>query len=145
MMKYIILLHVLAATVWVGGHLVLAIGVLPSVLKNKDIELLMSFESRYEKVGMPALLISIITGFYMALTYLPLSEWFDFDNHLSKHISIKIILLLTSLTIALHARFKIIPNLSESNLKLMAGHIIAITIIAVFFVVTGLSFRLNIY
>jgi putative copper export protein len=144
-MKYIILLHVLAATVWVGGHLVLAIGILPSVLKNKDIDLLMSFESKYEKVGMPSLLILIITGFYMALVYLPLASWFDFSDHLSQHISIKVILLVTSLLIALHARLRIIPNLSEKNLKLMAGHIIAITVLAVFFVVTGLSFRLNIY
>jgi putative copper export protein len=145
MMKYIILLHVLAATVWVGGHLVLALGVLPSVLKNNDVNLLLSFEQRYEKVGMPALLLSIITGIYMALQYLPLSAWFNFSNHLSMHISIKIILLLTSLAIALHARFRIVPHLSEKNLKLMAAHIIAITTIAVFFVVTGLSIRLNIY
>jgi putative copper export protein len=144
-MKYVILLHVLAATIWVGGHLILVLGILPSVLKNNDIDLLKSFESRYEKVGMPALLILIISGIYMAITYLPISAWFDFSNHTSKLISMKMILLLTSLGIALHAKFRVIPNLSERNIKLMAAHIIAITTIAVFFVVTGLSFRLHIY
>jgi putative copper export protein len=143
MHKYIILLHVLAATVWVGGHLVLAIGILPSVVKYGNIDLLNAFEAKYEKVGIPALIILVVTGFYMAISYLPISEWFDFSNNLSKHISIKIILLGMTIGLALHARLKLIPNLSVNNLIVLAVHIIAITTVAVMFVVTGLSFRLD--
>ena len=102
-----------------------------------------SFESKYEKVGIPALIILVITGFYMAIGYLPISEWFDFSNNLSKHISIKIILLGITIALALHARLKLIPNLSVNNLIILVVHIIAITTIAVMFVVTGLSFRLG--
>jgi|GEM_PF-5746128 len=32
----ILILHLIAATIWVGGHLVLAIGYLPKALKRKD-------------------------------------------------------------------------------------------------------------
>jgi putative copper export protein len=145
MNKYIILLHVLAATVWVGGHLVLAIGVLPSVLKHKDINMLLGFETKYERVGMPALLILVASGIYMAISYLPIGQWFDFSNTLSRHISIKIILLGTTIAFALNARFRVIPKLSEDNLKLMAFHIISVTILAVLFLVTGLSFRLSFF
>ena len=31
-----LIFHLLAATIWVGGHLVLALGFLPKALKNKD-------------------------------------------------------------------------------------------------------------
>ena len=144
MNKYIILLHVLAATVWVGGHLILAIGILPAVLKNKDVDLLLGFETKYERVGMPALLILVITGLYMAISYLPISQWFVFSNDLSRHISIKIILLATTIAFALNARFRVIPKLTEDSLKLMGFHIISVTILAVLFLVTGMSFRLNI-
>lgn len=143
MHKYIILLHVLAATIWVGGHLVLAIGILPSVVKYGNLDLLNAFESKYEKVGIPALLILVITGVYMAISYLPVNEWFNFSNNLSKHISIKIILLGITVALALHARLKLIPNLSVNDLIVLAVHIIAITVVAVMFVVTGLSFRLG--
>lgn len=143
MHKYIILIHVLAATVWVGGHLVLAIGILPSVLKYGNLDLLNAFETKFEKVGIPALIVLVITGVYMAISYLPVSEWFHFSNNLSRHISIKIILLGATVVLALHARLKLIPNLSVNNLIVLALHIIAITVVAVLFVVTGLSFRLG--
>ena len=145
MNKYLIILHVLAATVWVGGHLVLAIGILPSVLKNKDVDLLLGFETKYERVGMPALIILVVTGIYMAITYLPMAQWFNFSNDLSRHISIKIILLGMTIAFAINARFRVIPNLTINSLKLMAFHIISVTIFAVLFLVTGLSFRLNIF
>lgn len=144
-MKFIILLHVLAATIWVGGHLVLAIGILPAVLKNRDFDLLQSFESRYEKVGMPALLILVITGIYMALNYLPFVQWFDFSNHLSKHISLKLIWLGLTVVFALNARFRVIPNLSAKTLPVMGFHIISVTLLSILFLITGLSFRLNFF
>lgn len=145
MNKYLIILHVLAATVWVGGHLVLAIGILPTVLKDKDVDLLLGFETKYERVGIPALIILVVTGIYMAITYLPIAQWFNFSNDLSRHISIKIILLGMTIAFAINARFRVIPNLTTDSLKLMAFHIISVTILAVLFLVTGLSFRLNIF
>lgn len=145
MNKYLIILHVLAATVWVGGHLVLAFGILPSVLKDKDVDLLLGFETKYERVGIPALIILVVTGIYMAITYLPIAQWFNFSNDLSRHISIKIILLGMTIAFAINARFRVIPKLTVNSLKLMAFHIISVTILAVLFLVTGLSFRLNIF
>ncbi|MGB1297879.1 MAG: copper resistance protein CopD, partial [Psychrobium sp.] len=59
-----LLLHVLAATVWTGGHIVLATTILPRALKTKDVEFLRTFERGYEKVGIPALIIQVTTGFY---------------------------------------------------------------------------------
>ncbi len=49
----------LGATVWTGGHLVLAIGFLPGALKSGDASLLRSVEERFERVGIPALLLQI--------------------------------------------------------------------------------------
>ena len=55
MQAYILTLHILAATVWTGGHLVLAIVILPQILKKRDVKGLMEFETKYESMGMPAL------------------------------------------------------------------------------------------
>ena len=142
----ILILHVLAATVWTGGHLILAVAVLPKILKEKNIEGLLDFERNYEKIGMPALLIQIVSGLYLAYCFLPdLGQWFSFSTHLSTHISIKLILLLLTFSFALNARFRLIPHLSKgNNLKIFAFHIVSVTIISILFVITGLSFRLGV-
>lgn len=146
MYKYIVLLHIVAATVWVGGHLILVSTILPEAFKKKNIDILLSFEQKYERIGMPSLLILVISGLYLAHTLLPeFSMWFTFKTHIAKHVSIKLILLLSTVLLALNARFRLIPNLTIKTLPILTIHIIAVTIISVLFVTTGLSIRMSIF
>lgn len=140
-MKWLILLHVLGATVWAGGHLILSIGFLPKALKEKDISVIVNFEKHYERVGIPALLIQVITGIWMALIYVPIGEWLSFDTKHHLYLWTKIGLLLTTIVFAVHARFFIFPTLTIEKLPSMAFHIVMATMLAVMFVITGLSFR----
>ena len=54
MTPFIILIHIIAAAVWTGGHLVLAIRFLPKALKNQDPAIIDFFESSFERIGIPA-------------------------------------------------------------------------------------------
>lgn len=138
----ILLLHVLGATIWTGGHIVLAVVVLPRVLRERSPEQLLSFESVYEKIGMPALVVQILTGFMLAYRYEPdVTQWFDMANPVSHPIAAKLLLLLLTACFAIDARFRVIPVLSERNLVDMAWHIIPVTIFSILFVVVGVSFR----
>lgn len=142
-MTLLIILHTLAATVWVGGHLILSIVILPSAWKKNDFKIINLFENSFEKIGIPALIIQVISGIWMSLLYLPISNWFDFSNTISALISIKLILLALTIALAIHARFVIIPKLDNSKIPLLAGHIIAVTLIGIIFLIVGLSFRLG--
>lgn len=138
----LLLLHVLAATVWTGGHLVLALTVLPRVLKEKAPRELLRFESAYERIGIPALVIQVVTGLWMAYRMVPdVGQWFAFQNPLSRLIGFKLILLTITIAFAIDARLRIIPKLSEQNLTALAWHIIPVTLVSVLFVVVGVSFR----
>lgn len=64
-------LHVMGATIWTGGHLVLALTVLPHALRARDPKLLHDFEEGFEKLAIPALLLQVVTGVWMALQWLP--------------------------------------------------------------------------
>jgi putative copper export protein len=142
MNDYILLLHILAATIWTGGHLVLALTILPRVLKEKSPADLLRFESGYEKVGVPALVIQVVSGLLLAHNLMPdIVMWFSFDNPLSRLILLKLGLLLATLLLAIDARQRIIPNLTEENLLPLAYHIIPVTVISVLFVIVGVSFR----
>ncbi|MBL7871477.1 MAG: CopD family protein [Cyclobacteriaceae bacterium] len=140
-MKWLVLFHVLGATVWAGGHLILSIGFLPEALKAKDISIILNFEKRYERIGIPALGVQVITGIWMALLFVPFQNWWHVST--SHHILlwIKLGLLVSTIGLAIHARFFIIPKLNVNTLSSLAFHITLVTVLAVGFVLTGLSFR----
>ena len=64
--KYILMLHVLSATIWTGGHLVLAITILPKALREGSVDVIRQFEMGYERIGIPALVIQVLSGFWLA-------------------------------------------------------------------------------
>ena len=142
MYKYLLLLHILGATIWTGGHLVLAVTVLPRAVRSRSPEILLQFESGFEKLGIPALIIHVITGVWLAYLRIPsVTSWFALDNLASRLITGKLVLLLLTIMLAAHARIRIIPRLSNTNLNFLAYHIIAVTFISLLFVVLGVSFR----
>ncbi len=140
MYTYIVLLHVLAATVWTGGHLVLASTVLPRALKVRSPEILLDFENGFEKVGMPALVIQIISGLWLAYQQVPdVAAWFGFETYAATMIALKLGTLAVTAAFAISARFFIVPNLRPETLPLFAWHIVPVTVLSVVFVILGVG------
>lgn len=134
----LLILHLLGATIWVGGHLVLAVGILPEVLKKKDPEILLSFERKFEKIGIPALVIMVISGIWMAYQFgIGISQWFHFKNPIETVVSLKLALLFITVIFALSANIFVLPKLSPKKLPLMAFHIICVTILGVLMLILG--------
>jgi hypothetical protein len=52
-------------------------------------------------------------------------------------------LLAATVALALHARLWLIPRLRDDNLPALAAHILAVTILAVLFVLAGVLFRVG--
>ncbi|NKW88288.1 copper resistance protein CopD [Alteromonadaceae bacterium A_SAG4] len=142
MYGYLMLAHILGATIWTGGHIVLALAVLPRVLKEKSPQRLLEFESAFERIGKPAMLIQIVTGLLLAHRLLPdISLWLDWSNPISRVIAIKFILLTLTILLAVDAKLRVLPKLSQQNLWDMALHIIAVTLLSIIFVIVGVSFK----
>jgi putative copper export protein len=138
MHHFYLIVHLLGASIWVGGHLLLLFRYLPEALKTKNPEVISQFEKKFEPIGLPALLIQIVTGIIMAYNYnVGFKKWFQFENGIETIISIKLLLLFATLLLAVHARIFIIPKLSSTNLNQLAWHILAINIIAMALLVFG--------
>jgi putative copper export protein len=141
----LILVHVLAATVWVGGHLVLAIAILPRALRARDPSAIERFEAVYEPLGLGALAIQIATGLRLAMIYAPSSGWFGFGEHVPRHLTLKLLLLVATVVVALHARVRLVPRLRGAGdpraMRALGAHIALVTALAIAFVVVGVSFR----
>ena len=142
MYALMLFLHVLGATVWTGGHLVLALTWLPRVLRERSPEQLLRFEQGYERIGMPALVLQIVTGLWMAYQMVPsVAPWLSPDTPVARAIALKLVLLLCTALIAAHARLRVIPRLSADTWPLMAWHVGAVTLLSVGFVAVGVSLR----
>jgi putative copper export protein len=138
----ILVLHVVGGSVWVGGHLVLVFGVLPGVLRERSVEKLLDFESKFERVGIPALMVQVATG--LALAHRLSGEaigWFEWSHPTGRSIAIKLMLLAATVALAMHARLRLIPRLTPERLPLMAVHIIGVTILSLLFLYTGVGLR----
>jgi putative copper export protein len=136
-------LHVLGACIWVGGHIALAVAVLPRALRDRRAAIILDFERGYERVGLPALLMQVVTGVWLAALRLgPFSEWLA-ANPLARVAQVKLLLLAGTVGLALHARLKLIPRLTDDTLRGLAAHIVGVTILAVGFTVAGVLFRVG--
>lgn len=138
----VVILHLLGASIWVGGHLVLALGVLPAALRNSDVNVIRNFENVFEKIGVPALLLQVASGLWLAHFWVPdWHNWLAPNTPQAHWVAVKLLLLLATLLLAIHARLKLIPNLSAASLPALGWHIRLITLVAVLFLLAGASLR----
>ena len=141
---WLVIVHALAATVWTGGHLVLALGVLPRALRLGQAAVIRDFEELFEPLGLSALAIQVASGLWLGWIELPgLRGLFSLQNPTAALLSAKLLLLAATAVLALHARLRLIPHLSDDNLTGLAWHIRAITALAAAFVVVGAGLRLG--
>lgn len=144
MYKLVIILHTLGATIWTGGHLILCLTYLPNALRTKKIDAILQFESRFETIGILALIIQVLTGLWLAFRYNPfITDWFKFNNVYSSTISLKIILLICTLLLAIDARMRILPKFNIQSINSLAWHIVLITIISVLFSSIGVTAKIG--
>ncbi len=140
MLPYILLLHVLAATIWTGGHLILSSLILPKALKARDPEILLEFEGGFEKIGMPALLVQVLSGLWLAYQMQPdIGAWIRFDTFTDTSIFLKLATLALTAAFAVSARFFVVPKLSPETLPKFAWHIVPVTMLSVVFVILGVG------
>lgn len=142
--QIILIIHLLAASIWVDGHLFLILRILPATLQQKNISILSDFRLKFGKIGMPSLLILVVTGILLAYDYnVPISDWFSFSNPIEKIISIKLLLLFTSLSLAVHAQKVVFPKLTSNRMLPAIVEIIIVTLIAVSMLILGSLVRVG--
>jgi putative copper export protein len=141
MHAWLIFIHILSATIWTGGHLILSLVILPKALIKNDPEIIKSFEASFEKLGILALIFQVLTGLHMAAVLIKPSQWFAFSNPAEAAIGLKLIFLGILILTAIHGRLLVFPKMQPGKMKLMAGHILFVTLISVLMVLFGVSYR----
>jgi putative copper export protein len=140
--RLLVILHLLGATVWVGGHLVLCLSVLPRALRAGDPGPVREFEGGFERIGIPALLLQVVTGLVLALRWAPdPATWIWPTTPAAALVRLKLMLLAATILLAVDARLRLVPRLDAARLPALAWHIVAVTAIAVAMLVVGVGIR----
>jgi putative copper export protein len=140
----IVMLHLLGASVWVGGHVILSLAVLPPALRQRDPAPVRAFEQRFGKIGLPALALQVVTGLWLARYWIAdWTRWFTFGSPQAALIAVKLGLLALTAMLGLHARVRLIPRLTADTLPRFAGHLLAVTLLGLGLLVAGSGIRLG--
>lgn len=143
MEEVLVFLHVLFASVWVGGHLVLALALLPAARKTGDVHSLCAFEERYEPLAAPSLVGLILTGLLLAWWEVRPDggAWIGFADGLSTLLTIKVLLVVATLGLALDAKLRLGGGPTRETMEAYAWHARTVTVLAVLLLAAGVGLR----
>ena len=116
----LLFLHVLSASIWFGGYVVMFFIILPKAKRDGEPEVFIEFERSFQKIGFPALLAQLITGPILATRFLPDPlDWFKFQTPDQDHVASKIIFLFIIIVLVLRTRSNTVPRLRAGDPKAM--------------------------
>lgn len=142
--QLLLIIHLLAATVWVGGHLILLLIYVPKARKTNSLDGISFFRKNFEILGMPSLILLLLTGVLLAYDYdVSIDKWFQFKGGVERIVSIKLLLFITTITLALTATKLIFPKLKNQPKPILYLFIILVTSIAVIMLVLGSLIRVG--
>jgi len=137
----LVILHILGASIWIGGMLIMALGVLPKAKKAKSASLIKDYEGSFHILGMIALTLQFLTGFRLAMIYTGgMKGLFDFSNHLAVLFVWKLALLILTMVLFVVFKKKTLAKLTDENIGSASNMIWNITIFAIALMVLGLGF-----
>lgn len=163
--KLALILHILGATIWIGGHLVLVLGILPRALKEErtggsaGARRVLEFEQSFAWPGLLALALQLVTGIYLANVYL--GGWEGWRKVLSEEaapaahsVLAKLALLIATALLGGHAYHRVLPRLERAAadstggpgiraraLRSFAVHAWCATLLALLLLIVGASIR----
>lgn len=143
MTHYVLLvLHILATAVWLGGHALLVLAYLPEALRSGDPRLLVDAWQRLRRVGVPALIAAIITGLWLAWDWLPTTPlWFNTELPISRLILGKLSLLTGALLVQAYMSLRVLPTLTIHRLPRLGLCLVLQVLLALTAVALGSGFR----
>ncbi len=137
-----LVLHLLGAVIWTGGHLTLALTALPAARAQSSTELLKSAWRRLDKLALPFLGLQVLSGLYLLHRLVPdPGQWFNMKSPVTHVFMTKLLLLVFTLAVVgwSHAKRKQAPADQPGAL---AAPLWTVTILGILLIVAGAAFRI---
>lgn len=140
--KVIVMLHILGACVWVGGHIVLMGVILPKAMRAGDPQPVLDFGRGYGRLGLGALIGQLLTGLWLTQRWI--GDWstiFSEPTPQGHLVLSKLMVLMITLGLAGFAYHNILPRVEERGLRSFALLSGAVTMLTVVMLILGVAIR----
>lgn len=135
-------LHLVAASLWFGGVLVLALAVLPTLWRRDGSPTLPAIVLAIDRVNLAALGTLLATGYLLAWHWLPdAASWFQSDLRQADLIQLKWLLLIAAAALAGWARIYLLPTWTPSRRLALTVYVVGNVAIGLAMAWLGTRFR----
>lgn len=142
--KILVVLHLIGACVWIGGHAALIGAVLPIAMAHRDPGPIRDFERSFGRIGLASLAIQLATGLWLtAIRFGGLTTVLREPSAAGHLVLAKLLLLVALFGLAGHAYHRVLPHLSPERLAPFAAHAWAATVLSVLTLIAGAGVRLG--
>lgn len=140
--KLLVILHLIGAAAWIGGHVTLLGVVLPAARRAASTRPVLDFEKAFGRIGLAALIVQVFTGLFLATRWI--GEWsaiFSAPTPAGHLILAKIAMLAVLLALAAHAAHRVLPRLTPEKLSRFTAHAWIVTGLSVLILICGVGVR----
>jgi len=86
--------------------------------------------------------VQVVTGLGLAYHWAPrVAGWLSPSTPQARLILLKLVLLAATVALAIHARLRVLPTLEAATLRILAYHIVAVTLLGVGLLLAGVAIR----
>jgi len=140
--KLMVVLHMLGACVWIGGHAVLIAMVLPRALRHNDPGPILDFERDYGRLGLAALIVQLVTGLWLANRWVGSWSTILSEPTAQGHLVLaKLTVLIITVALAGYTFHRVLPHVAARRFRafvLLSG---TVTMLAILMLILGVGIR----
>ncbi len=141
--QFLVVAHVFLAIVIIGGVWMASFIVIPFAKKTDNPAFAFSYIKAFDRGSHIVLTLQLLIGFRLAMIYLPMSEWFAFETHLSLSLVMKLILWIALFAWMIIGKKKGMSTPEKGTISSAANYFGILSLIAFALMIFGLNFRLG--
>lgn len=141
--QFLVLLHVLLAIVIIGGVWMASFIVIPFAKRTGNPDFAFNYIKAFDRGSHIVLTLQLLIGFRLAMIYLPMSEWFAFETHLSVSVVAKLVLWVALFAWMIIGKKKGMSTPETGTMQSAARYFGILSVLAFGLMLFGLNFRLG--
>jgi uncharacterized membrane protein len=141
--QFLVLLHVFLAIVIIGGVWMASFIVIPFAKKSDNPSFAFNYIKAFDRGSHLVLTLQFLIGFRLAMIYLPMSEWFGFETHLSVSVVVKLVLWVALFAWMIIGKKMGMSTPEKGDLSSAAKYFGILSLLAFGLMLFGLNFRLG--
>ena len=143
--QVLLFLHVLVSTLILGGLFIGSIIVIPAANKSGHADFAYKYIASFGKWTHALLTVQLLTGFRLAMIYVPITEWFGFGSSLSVTVVLKLVLWVALFAWLIVGKVKGMASGEKGSIKSASTYYAVASILGFVLMILGLNFKLGLF